>query len=265
MQEMSELPLLSTFAQAFAPVIADPRFPFALAISAIAGLVRGFTGFGSALIYIPLISAVYGPHIAAPTLLLFDTICSVPFAIQCWPHATRREVLPVAVAGALALPVGVMALLYVDVLILRWFIAALVLFALVVLVSGWRYHGRPTLGASLGVGAFAGFGSGSVQIAAPALLVFWLGGQNSATTVRANIMVLFALQGALAIIAYTFSGLFGSEVLALALVIGVPFIVAMTIGARWFRGTSDTLYRRVAYIIIAVSGLASLPLFDGLR
>lgn len=249
----------------FASVVADPRFPVALAISIAAGLVRGFTGFGSALIYIPLISAVYGPHIAAPTLLLFDTICSVPFAIQCWPHATRREVLPVAIAGAVALPVGVAALLYVDVLVLRWFIAVLVLFALVVLITGWRYHGRPTLAASLGVGAFAGFGSGAVQIAAPALLVFWLGGPNSATTVRANIMVLFAIQGMLAILAYSFSGLFDAEVLALGFVLGVPFIIAMTVGARWFRGTSDTLYRRVAYIIIGFSGLISLPLFDALR
>ncbi len=258
---MSELPFLS----AFAPVIADSRFPFALAISAIAGLVRGFTGFGSALIYIPLISAIYGPHIAAPTLLLFDTICSVPFAIQCWPQATRREVLPVALAAALALPVGVLALLYVDALILRWFIAALVLFALAALITGWRYHGRPTVAASMGVGAFAGFGSGAVQIAAPALLVFWLGGQNNATTVRANIMVLFAIMGMLAIGAYAVAGVFGAEVLALGFVTGVPFMLAMTIGARWFKGTSDTLYRRIAYIIIGVSGLASLPLFDAWR
>jgi hypothetical protein len=48
-------------------------------------------------------------------------------------------------------------------------------------------------------------------------------------------------------------------------VIGVPFIIAMTIGARWFKGTSDMLYRRVAYIIIAFAALVSLPLFDGLR
>ncbi|HWK94003.1 MAG TPA: sulfite exporter TauE/SafE family protein [Pseudolabrys sp.] len=249
----------------FASVVADPRFPFALAISVIAGLVRGFTGFGSALIYIPLISAVYGPSIAAPTLLLFDTICSVPFAIQCWPASTRREVLPVAVAAALALPVGVIALLYVDALILRWFIAVLVLIALVALITGWRYHGRPTLAASLGVGAFAGFGSGAVQIAAPALLVFWLGGPNNATTVRANIMVLFAILGMLAIAAYAIAGVFDAEVLMLGFVLGVPFVIAMTIGARWFRGTSDTLYRRVAYIIIAFSGLVSLPLFDALR
>jgi hypothetical protein len=39
----------------------------------------------------------------------------------------------------------------------------------------------------------------------------------------------------------------------------------MVAGAFWFRGTSDLLYRRVAYVIIAVSGLISLPIFDELR
>ena len=41
--------------------------------------------------------------------------------------------------------------------------------------------------------------------------------------------------------------------------------IALALGARWFHGTSDALYRRLAYIIIAVSGLISLPVFDALR
>ena len=41
----------------FAAAIADHRFLTALAIAALSGLVRGFSGFGSALIYMPLIAA----------------------------------------------------------------------------------------------------------------------------------------------------------------------------------------------------------------
>ena len=54
--------------------------------------MRGFTGFGSALIYMPLISAVYSPKLAAPTLLLIDTISSLPFAIRAMPDCNWREV-----------------------------------------------------------------------------------------------------------------------------------------------------------------------------
>lgn len=258
---MYEMPLWSAFADA----AADPRFPYALAIATIAGLVRGFSGFGSALIYMPLISAIYSPAIAAPTILLIDSLCGLPFAIHAWPQANRREVLPVAVGGAVGVPLGVMALLYIEPLTLRWFIAVLVLIAVAALAAGWRYHGKPTLPASLGVGVMSGFGAGAVQIGAPPLLVFWLGGNNNATTVRANIMVYFLLQGSLSFALYLYSGLFNAEVVVLSLLFGAPFAIAMFAGAYWFHGSSDVLYRRVAYVIIGFAGLASLPLFDGLR
>ena len=105
--------------------------------------------------------------------------------------------------------------------------SALVLVALAALVSGWRYHGRPTLPASLGVGALAGFGGGAVQIGAPPLLVFWLGGANNAATVRANIMVYFLLQGVLAMVMYYWSALFTGEAIVLSMLLGLPFALAM--------------------------------------
>jgi uncharacterized membrane protein YfcA len=249
----------------FTDAVTNPRFSIAMGIAVLAGLVRGFTGFGSALIYMPLISAVYGPRLAAPTLLLIDTICSLPFALKAIPDCNWREVRTVMITGAIGVPLGVVALVYVDALALRWFIAVLVLIAVAILASGWRYHGRPTVGASLGVGALAGFGAGAVQIGAPPLLVYWLGGQNSAATVRANIMVYFLMQGVLTFVFYLYGALFTAEALALALLLGLPFGVALALGARWFHGTSDIFYRRLSYIIIAVSGLISLPVFDALR
>jgi uncharacterized membrane protein YfcA len=249
----------------FTAAATDPRFFIALGISAVAGLVRGFTGFGSALIYIPLVSAVYDPQVAAPTLLLIDTISSLPFAIKVIPQCNWREVTPVTIAGALALPFGVAVLVYLDPLLLRWFICALVLIALATLAGGWRYHGKPTIAASLSVGVLAGFGAGAAQIGAPPLLIYWLGGQNSAATMRANIMVYFIMQGALSIVLYIYSGLFTAQTVTLSLLLGFPFAIAMAAGAFWFHGTSDLLYRRVAYAIIALAGMVSLPLFDALR
>jgi len=249
----------------FHGVAADPRFPIALGIAALAGLVRGFAGFGSALVYIPLISAVYSPRLAVPTLLLIDTLCGVPFLFGVFHHVNRREVATTALAGAVSLPLGMLVLLWVDPLYLRWFISLLVLFALVSLISGWRYHGKPTLPASLAVGAMAGFGGGAAQIAAPPLLIFWLGGSNPASTVRANIMAYFAIQGTLSIVLYAFNGLLTAQALIVAVLMGVPFVVALAAGAYHFHGASDALYRRAAYVIIGLAGLISLPVFDALR
>jgi len=248
---------------AFAAALSDSRFFAAVVVAALSGFVRGFSGFGSALIYIPLIAAIYEPRIAAPTLLLIDLAGSAPFTIRELARCNWREVAPTTIAAALAVPLGVMALVLIDPIVLRWFIAFLVLTLLAVLASGWRYHGKPTLPVSIGVGLFAGFGSGAVQIAGPAVIVFWLGGSSDAVTVRANLMVFFFLMGFITGAAYVAQGIITADILALSVLLGIPFVLAMWAGARWFHGASDAAYRRVAYAIIAVSALLSLPLWDG--
>jgi uncharacterized membrane protein YfcA len=250
---------------ALAALLHDGRFIAAVVIAVVAGLVRGFSGFGSALIYMPLISALYGPRVAAPTLLLIDTICSVPFTFHAAPQCNPREVAWVSLAGFIFLPIGVTALVYVDAIVLRWFIVVLVLVALVALIAGWRYHGKPTVPASLATGAFAGFGGGAVQIAAPPLLIFWLSGANKAATVRANIMVYFLPQAVLAMAMYYWNALFTGETITLAILLGLPFALAMSVGVYSFHGSSEALYRRVAYVIIAFAGIVSMPVFDSLR
>ena len=249
---------------AFADALADRRFIAAVAIAALSGFVRGFSGFGSALIYIPLIAAVYEPRIAAPTLLLIDLCGSAPFTIREFPRCNWREVAPITIAAAIAVPFGTMALIVVDPIVLRWIISALVLSLLAVLSSGWRYRGRPTLPVTTGVGIVAGLGSGAVQIAGPAVIIFWLGGANNAATVRANLMVFFLLMGAITGAVYLIQGVLTADVLALSVLLGVPFVLAMWAGAHWFRGASEQTYRRAAYAIIVVAAIVSLPVFDRL-
>jgi uncharacterized membrane protein YfcA len=247
-----------------ATLIAEPRFLAAIAVALVAGLVRGFSGFGSALIYVPLVAAIYEPRIAALTLLIVDFVASAPFTVPLTRRCNWREVAPVSIAAICTIPIGVVALEYLDPTVLRWFIAALVLALLIGLASGWRYRAAPTLPASIGVGLVAGVGAGAAQIAGPAAIIYWLGGPNSAQVIRANLMVYFAILAIVSAAAYYARGLFTADVLILSVLLGPVFVAAMAAGAYAFRGTSDETYRRVAYVIIAVSALVSVPLFDEL-
>jgi uncharacterized membrane protein YfcA len=244
-------------------VLADRRFVAAAVVSALSGLVRGFSGFGSALIYIPLISAIYEPRIAAVTLLLIDLVSSTPFSVRELSRCNWREVGPITLVAALLAPVGTLVLIFADPIVLRWIICGLVLTLLVILASGWRYHGKPTLPAMAAVGALSGLGSGAVQIAGPPVIVFWLGGRSDARTVRANLMVFFVLMGAASLASYLAQGIVTADTLMLTLCLGAPFVLALWIGVRSFHVASDTTYRRIAYAIVATSALVSLPLFDG--
>lgn len=246
----------------FAALVADQRFVLAAVIAAVSGGARGFAGFGSALIYVPLISALYEPRVAAVTILLIDFTSGAPFAVSAWPRCHLRDVLPLSAAAAIAAPFGTLILLVADPVWLRWFISAFVLSAIPILAGGWRYHGRPKLPVTLAVGAVSGVTGGAVQIAGPPVILYWLGGAIATAVARANMIVFFALLGAVLCLSYVIEGLFTPDTIALALLLGIPYSIAMIAGARSFHGSSDMLYRRIAYAIMAFAALASLPLFD---
>ena len=256
---MIELPDSATFAAA----LAEPRIYAAMAVAALAGVTRGFSGFGGAMVYMPLIAAIYDPRIAAVTILLVDFVSATPFAIPEVRRCTWREVTPLSVAMAVGLPIGTWLLLVLDPIVLRWCIAAVVLSLVPVLASGWRYHGAPRLPITIGVGLIPGVSAGAVLIAGPPVILYWLGGGNfGQDRARQSDGVLHDLRRAAGRDLRLRQICSTARPLALSVLLGIPFFIGMGLGSRFFHGASDRLYRIIAYGIIALAALVSLPVLD---
>ena len=134
-----------------------------------------------------------------------------------------------------------------------------------VLASGWRYHGAPRLPITLGVGLFSGVSAGAVLIAGPPVILYWLGGGSSAKTVRANLMVFFMICDVLLVAIYGYAKACSRRARwRCRCCSAFPISLGMGLGSRFFHGTSDRLYRSIAYVIIALAALVSLPLFDSI-
>ena len=99
-----------------------------MAVAALAGVTRGFSGFGGAMVYMPLIAAIYDPRIAAVTILLVDFVSATPFAIPEVPplHLARGRAA-LGRHGGRGCRSASWLLIVLDPIVLRWFIAALVL------------------------------------------------------------------------------------------------------------------------------------------
>ena len=99
----------------------------------------------------------------------------------------------------------------------------------------------------------------------PLVAAFFLGGANNASGVRANLMVFILLNGIAVFVVYFVLGLLTFDAWALAILLGLPFVLSMALGARLFRGAREETYRRIAILIVAATAIVSLPIFDGLR
>jgi len=255
-----ELPNSAMFAATFA----DPRTYAAMGASILAGAVRGFSGFGSALIFVPLMSAIYDPRTAAGTFLLIDFAVALAVLPTLGREAHWRDVFPLAAAAVIAAQFGALILIYTDAITLRWGIAVVVLILLAVLMSGWRYHGRPKLPVTLAVGGLAGILGGAIQIVGPPVIVYWLGSSSSAAIVRANLNAFFSVFAIALFVTYVVRGLLPAHVIVLALLLGPLQVLALSSGTRLFHASSAETYRRVAYAIVATAALVSMPIWDGL-
>ena len=183
-------------------------------------------------------------------------------------HHARREadwsdLIPIGIASIICVPLGTMLLLAADPTILRWIISVGILGLLAALITGWRYRGPQTLPVKLAVGAISGVGAGATQVGGPPLIFYWLSTAVPAV-MRANLLVYFQINGAALIVSYFAQGVFDARIVALALIVGPIFGIALGIGAYFFRGASDALYRSVAYAIVALAAIIGVPVFDGI-
>src|SRR4051812_33060753 len=97
---------------------------FVAATALTAGLARGFSGFGAALIFIPLASTAVDPMIAAALLLVIDIVMAAPLFPRAWPIADKREVGTMLIGTLAGVPTGTFILTRTDPIAIRWMIAA---------------------------------------------------------------------------------------------------------------------------------------------
>lgn len=229
------------------------------------GLVRGFTGFGFAMVFMPLASIVLGPVAALGLIWVIDAPFALPLAARSMKRAAWREVIPLLIAATLTLPLGIALLVWLDRDTMRWILALLVLAAIGLMASGWRYHGRPGLPLSLGVGALSGLCNGLASIGGMPLAVFWLGAQrNDRHQTRANLQTYFGLGTVISGTILWWNGIIGMASLLMALPLFAVYGTGLWLGSHAFGLASEQTFRRIAYLAIFTSALVSLPFWDRL-
>ena len=102
-----------------------------------------------------------------------------------------RRIGLLLVAAAVGVPLGNLVLTRADPEPMRWAISAIVLGAVVLLASGWRFAGRPRTATTLAAGVSSGFLNGLAGMAGPPIAFYYLAGDETVTRVRANLTTYF--------------------------------------------------------------------------
>jgi uncharacterized protein len=233
------------------------------AIAFISGTARGFSGFGAALIFMPLASSFAPPRLVAALLLIIDFVSAAPLVPNAWREADRKATAIIVIGALVGVPVGTFFLSRLDPVTTRWIISGFVGALLALLLSGWRYRGKDHVALSVGIGALSGFCSGLAQTGGPPIVGYWLGRPIASKVARANILLFFGASDSFSMVSYAASGLITLDALKFALLVGPVYAIGVRSGALLFGRASETLFRAICYALIAAAVIFGLPVLDG--
>lgn len=239
-------------------LLGDWRAYAAIAVTALAGVMRGYSGFGTAVLLAPAYSVLWGPRIGVPVMLLMELVVSMQLVPKAIGEANRRVILPIGAAACVATPLGAFILITADQDLLRRFIGGFVLVFGLLLMSGWRYHGSRPLPLNLAVGSLAGLLKGATGISGPPVILYLLAGPEAVKQHRANLILFFGTIAVISVIPPALGGLIVWSTLAKLLILLPVLMLGVPLGARLFHVLPDRWYRRAALFFLVTTGIVAL-------
>lgn len=228
----------------------------------LAGAVRGFSGFGAALVYMPIAGQFMPPVWALITLVVMEVFGPIPNLPSAWRVADLGQVSRIALGGAVALPIGLAVLLAVEPEVFRYAVSAIALAVPFLLVSGLRLSGPITRPLQYGTGVMSGFIGGVAGLPGPPVILLYMASTTPAAVIRANIM-LYLVAVDLALIAIlTLQSEMVLTAVWLGLFLAIPNLLGNLAGAAMFRPERQRLYRIFGYGVMIAVGLSGLPIWD---
>ena len=117
-----------------------------LIIVFIGGLIQGYTGFGGGTISVPILVLLFGPIAAIgiiTPIYIFGALAILPKAIK---NVNWSEVLPVSIAGSIAVFVGLSILVNTNPLVIKNIMGFFILLTTLIMIAARKYNGAIFLG-----------------------------------------------------------------------------------------------------------------------
>jgi uncharacterized protein len=224
----------------------------------LAGIIRGMTGFGGAMLMAPPLSLLLGPVPAVVTALMLETTAALVMFPDAWPRFNRRALFYLTAPACVTVPIGGYLLVNVDAFLMRKVIAGVVVVFALALLSGVRYSGAPRPTTSLALGSIVGVLLGATSVGAPPVILYLLAGSNSQAVIRANLTVFVTAISVIGLIMLSAIGAITVHVAAYAGVAVIPFLVATWLGGKLFGKMKEFVARRIALGLMLFMGVIGL-------
>ena len=228
-----------------------------VAAAASAGLLRGATGFGSALIIAPVLSHLFGAQQAVAISLMIGASATLFLAPTSWRRMSLSVGLTTGAAGILLLLPGVLLLKAADPDVMRKLIGLTTLAAALAMLA-FKARAFPAgIVPQLFAGGLGGLIMGATSMGGPPVVLYLVSRRDETEVKKANVVfIVGALEiGALVLLGAT--GMIELRSLYHFALFLPPFALGMYGGSYAFAFVGER-YRSVVLLILLLVGIVAV-------
>jgi len=224
----------------------------------VAGLIRGYSGFGFAMVAVTTMSLVIPPARVVPLVLILEVIASIRLVPQVWKDIDWYSLRWLLAGSLFATPFGAYLLANIPAESMRISISLLVLVAAILLLRGWAWKQMPGRPLIFTTGIACGILNGAAAIGGPPVILLYLSSPAGVTVSRASIIAYFLGIDTMSLVMASIHGLTTSKTLLLTVVSLIPLLLGIAIGSKMFIKIDKKSFRHHVLILLIILSIAGL-------
>jgi uncharacterized membrane protein YfcA len=226
-----------------------------LAIAFAAGLIQGLSGFGSALIAVPLLALLLPVETVVPLMALLAVLISATNLLHLH-HAVRLEpVLRLLVGYLIGTPVGLYALTRAPEAVMLGALGVFLCGYSLLSLSGRQPRANWLRKWRIGLGALSGALGAAFSTNGPPIILHVAAHQEwEADRQKATLVIFFLISSGITVMAHALGGLVTREVLGWFLWSIPVLVVGTQAGVLLYRRMGQHDYKRLTFLLILAIG-----------
>lgn len=222
----------------------------------VAGIIRGYSGFGFAMVAVTSMSLVLPPVQVVPTVLVLEVLASLRLVPQVRKDIDWYSLRWLLIGSFVGIPFGVYLLASIPPAPMRISISLMVLIASILLMRGFAWKHMPGIILILITGLACGLLNGAAAIGGPPVILFYLSSPAGVKTSRASIIAYFLGIDTLCLIMAAIQGLTTFQTLLLTAACLIPLLLGIAVGSRMFAKIDQASFRRHVLILLIFLSIA---------
>lgn len=224
----------------------------------LAGIIRGYSGFGFSIIAVTGLSLVLPPAEIVPVILLLEVAASTWLLPRVWHDIHWGSLSWLSLGVLIGTPVGVFLLASIPPEPMRVAISVAVLSLALLLHLGVSLKKMPGRGQTVATGMASGLLNGSATIGGPPVILFYFSTPAGAAVSRASLIAYFFGTDLLALALCGIQGLVNGRTAVMGGVCLIPLLIGITLGNRFYSQSRAEVFRRKVLILLMAMAAVSL-------